>query len=181
MLKNQFTWINYPAQYESEIETWCDEAAIRFALDSDSVKTEHQWYLNAEGYTHGSNYFCKIALDGETPVALVMLAVYTNETTMHLTENIVYIDTLIINPALRGQGYGTQILYDIIHHADRLIHSRHNIFVAQIHKDNSASKYIVNKLGFQFICTEAEANDTWFNWIYPASATERFLACQQNA
>jgi len=43
-----FTWIDYPAQYEDAIEAWCDESAIRFALDDDSVKSEHQWYLDSD-------------------------------------------------------------------------------------------------------------------------------------
>jgi len=107
-------FIDYPAQYEYEIETWCDEAALRFALDEDSIKAEHRWYLDSDDYTRGENYFCKIALDGETPVALLMLTKYGEDEEADITENIVYFDTIIINPALRGQGYGAKILTELI-------------------------------------------------------------------
>jgi len=162
-----FTWIDYPAQYKDAIETWCDDPVIRFALDSDSVKTEHQWYLDSDSFAYNRNYFCKIALDGETPVALLMLAI---------RGGIVYLDTLIVNPALRNRGYGARIVAEAIENAERLIGSRDNVFVAQIHKDNEISKKLAHKLGFHFIYTDAEANDDWFDWVYPASAAKDVLA-----
>jgi predicted GNAT family N-acyltransferase len=135
----QFTWIDYPAQYEDEIETWCDEPAIRFALDDDSVKAEHQWYLDSDKYKHNNNYFCKIVLDNDTPVALFMFAIFKDEKKTHLTENVVYLDTLIINPALRNQSYGARVIAEALKHADQIIGSNHCIFISQIHKDNDNS------------------------------------------
>ena len=164
-----FNWTDYPAQYEDEIETWCDESAIRFALDGESIKSEHQWYL--DNYTHNSSYFCKIILDGETPVALLMLATW-NEAKVRFNENFIYIDTLIINPALRNQGYGTRIVIDIMKNVNQLIGSGSNVFIAQIHKDNGISEKLATKLGFQIVYTDSAP---WFDWIYPASVTDRFL------
>jgi len=171
-----FTWIDYPAKYENEIETWCDEFAIRFALDDDSVITEHQWYLDSDKYKHNENYFCKVVLDGDTPVALFMLAIFSDETKKHLTENIVYLDTLIINPALRNQNFGSRIIADVIQNAEQIIGSSSNIFISQIHKDNDVAKKLATKLGFHFVCTEAEKNHNWFDWVYPASAVDRFIS-----
>ena len=168
----RFNWIDYPAQYEDVIETWCDEAAVRFALDGDSVKSEHHWYLNESNYTHNSDYFCKTILDGETPVALLMLAVW-NEAKIRLNENFIYLDTLIINPALRNQGYGTRIVIDIMNRAGQLVGDGSNVFIAQIHKDNDISQKLANKLGFHLAYMSA---GDWSDWIYPSSATDRFLA-----
>ena len=165
-----FNWIDYPSQYENIIETWCDEAAVKFALDDDSVKTEHQWYL--DNYAYNRNYFCKIIFDGETPVALLMLATW-DEAKVRFNENYIYLDTLIVNPALRGQGYGTKIVIDVMKNVNELIGEGNNVFIAQIHKDNDVSKKLAEKLGFQIIYTKAE---NWFDWIYPHSATDRFLA-----
>jgi RimJ/RimL family protein N-acetyltransferase len=171
-----FTWIDYPAKYEDEIETWCDEPAVRFALDENSVKTEHQWYLDSDKYTHNENYFCKIVLYDDMPVALIMLAIFNDETKAHLTENIVYLDTLIINPALRNQGFGSRIINDVLQNTDQIIGNSPNIFILQIHKDNEISNKLASKLGFYLICTEDEKNHDWFDWVYPASAADRFLA-----
>jgi hypothetical protein len=171
-----FTFIDYPSQYENEIETWCDESAIRFALDGDNVKTEHQSYLDADKYTQGENYFCKIILDGDMPVALFMLVILKDEIKTYLTENIVYLDTLIINPMLRYQGYGAKIITDVLLHSDRIIGSSHCVFISQIHKDNVHAKRLAAKIGFYLICEEIEKDDDWFDWIYPPSAADRYCA-----
>jgi len=116
-----FAWRDYPAQYEGEIESWCDELAIRFALDEDSVIAEHEWYLGSDKYTHNENYFCKVVIDDNTPVALFMLAVFRDETRKFLSESIVYLDTLIVNPALRNQNFGSRIMADVLQNAEQII------------------------------------------------------------
>jgi len=175
-----FAWRDYPAQYEGEIESWCDEPAIRFALDEDSVIVEHEWYLGSDKYTHNENYFCKVAIDDNMPVALFMLAVFRDETRKFLSESIVYLDTLIINPALRNQNFGSRIMADVLQNAEQIIGSSSNIFISQIHKDNDAAKKLATKLGFHFVCTETEKNHDWFDWVYPASKADHFLAYREN-
>ncbi|MCL2189742.1 MAG: GNAT family N-acetyltransferase [Defluviitaleaceae bacterium] len=167
----QFTWVDYPAQHATEIDTWCDKAATEFALDNDTISEEHQEYLD-EDYRPGYNYFCKVALEGETPVALVMLTIDDDPSKEHLTEEIVNFETILINPALRNRGYGAKVVMDIINHAPALIDHGHNVFVMQIHKDNAPSVALAKKLEFTFIPDEDE--DTWFNWVYPPSAAARF-------
>jgi RimJ/RimL family protein N-acetyltransferase len=100
-----------------------------------------------------------------------MLATWS-EAKVRFNENFVYIDTLIINPALRGQGYGTRIVIDIIENVHHLIGDGSNVFIAQIHKDNGISNKLATKLGFRIVYTEA---GDWVDWIYPASAINHFL------
>ena len=174
----QFTWINYPNQYEAELEHWCDET-IRYALDDDSIKKEHQWYINSHEYTFNENYFCKVVLDGEAVVAFVMLSTRTDEHKTHFTENLICIDTFIINPALRHQGYAARIITELVQNTVKIVPFENNVFIAQIHKNNNISKKLFEKLGFLFIYTDAEVNDDWFDWIYPASAEKRYLAWRE--
>ncbi|MCL2405933.1 MAG: GNAT family N-acetyltransferase [Defluviitaleaceae bacterium] len=176
-----FVWKDYPAQYETEIESWCDEPAIRFALDEDSVIAEHKWYLNSDKYVHNENYFCKVVLDDTTPVALFMLAVFRDEARKFLSESIVYLDTLIINPTLRNQNFGSRIIADVIQNAEQIIGSRSNIFISQIRKDNGTAIKLATRLGFHLVCTETEKNHDWFDWVYPASKADRFLAYRENS
>lgn len=171
----QFTWVDYPSQYETELEKWCDET-VRHALDDDSIKKEHEWYLNEINYVLNKNYFCKVVLDGETVVALLMLSIMSkDELKKHLTETVICIDTFIINPALRQQGYATKVIAEIMQHTEKIVPFDNNIFVAQIHKENDNSKKLFKKLGFHFICTDEEIDDDWFDWIYPASVADRYL------
>ena len=174
----QFTWVDYPNRYETELENWCDET-IRYALDDDSIKTEHQWYINSNEYTLDENYFCKVVLDGEAVVAFVMLSTRIDENKTHFTENLICIDTFIINPALRHQGYAARIITELVQNTEKIVPFENNVFIAQIHKDNNISKKLFEKLGFLFIYTDAEVNDDWFDWIYPASAEKRYLAWRE--
>jgi len=175
----QFTWVDYPNQYEAELETWCDETTVRHALDYDSIRKEHEWYIDSNDYTINKNYFCKVVLDGEAVVALVMLTMHSDETKTHFTENIIYFDTFIINPALRHQGYAAKIITELMQNTAKIVPFENNVFVAQIHKDNDVSKKLFKKLDFHFIYTDAEANDNWFDWIHPASAENRYLAWRE--
>ena len=170
----QFTWVDYPNQYEAELETWCDET-VRHAIDGDSIREEHDWYTN-NNHVLNKDYFCKIVLEDKTAVALVMLRMCIAESK---TEIPLCIDTFIINPALRHQGYGTKIIAEIIQHAEKIIPFDNNIIVAQIHKENDISKKLFKNSGFYFIYTDAEADDDWFDWIYPASAADRYLAWRE--
>jgi len=175
-----FTWIDYPAQYENDIETWCNDPNIHFALDDESFKAEHQWYLDTGNYVFDKNYFCKVILNESTPVAVLMLVIFSEEAKLYIPENIVYLDTLIINPVLRNQGYGAKVITELIQHADQLIGSNTNIYVGQIHKDNDISIKLARKLCFHYIHTDYEINDDWFDWIYPASAADRHIAHRDN-
>ena len=167
----QFVWIDYPGPYEAEMERWCDES-VRYAIDEDGIREEHDWYV--DHYTLGKDYFCKVILDGEVVVALLMLRI--EDAKMPCGEHVVFLDTLIINPALRHQGYGTRIVAELIQHTEDIIPFGNNIFVAQIHKDNAISKKLAAKLNFYFIYTDAEADDDWFDWVYPARAASSYLA-----
>ena len=173
----QFTWVDYPDQYEAELEGWCDET-VRRAIDEESIKREHEWYADVgNGHMLNKDYFCKVVLDGETAVALLMLRLC--ETKMHFTENLIFLDTLIINPVLRHQGYATRIIAELMQYTEKIVPFNNNIFVAQVHKDNDKPKKLFEKLGFHHIYTDAEANDDWFDWIYPATAAKNYIAFRE--
>ena len=91
----------------------------------------------------------------------------------------IYLDTLIVNPALRHQGYATKIICELMQHLKKIIPFDASAFVAQVHKENDISKKLLGKLGFHFICTEAEINDDWFDWIYPATAASHHIASRE--
>ena len=84
----QFTWVDYPDQYEAELESWCDET-VRHAIDEKSIKSEHEWYSDVRnGHTLNKDYFCKVVLDCEAVVALFMLRLC--ETSLHFTKITIY-------------------------------------------------------------------------------------------
>ena len=156
----QFTWVDYPNRYEAELENWCDET-VRHAIDGESIREEHDWYTN-NNHVFNKDYFCKIVLEDKVAVGLVMLVMRINESE---TETVIYIDTFIINPALRNRGYGIKIIDEIIQYTEKIIPFDNNIIIAQIHRDNDISKKLFKKSGFYFVCTDTESNDDWFDWI----------------
>lgn len=159
-----FTWIDYPSTFEKEINAWCDEYAMQMAMDETSVKVEDQWYLAG---THMPHKHCnKIALEGDVPIALMMVVIIESK-------HIVHFDTLIVNPALRNQKYGTRVLNDILHHAKEIIGIEAPIFVGQIPNNDDVSIKLMDRLGFKRIKSEDGMDDNWHNWIYPPAALGR--------
>jgi RimJ/RimL family protein N-acetyltransferase len=49
---------------------------------------------------------------------------------------------------LRNQGYGTKIIYDLIHNASEIIPYSNNIFDAEIDIDAYVSIQVFKKIGF---------------------------------
>ena len=80
-----------------------------------------------------------------------------------------------INPALRNRGYGVKIVGEFINDVNKIIPFDKNIYIAQVHKDNDISKKMLDRLFFRFICTEEEACDNWFDWVYPANKADDYI------
>lgn len=169
-----YQWIDYPDKYEAELENWCDEMVRRFAIDNDTIMAEH---LEAvDDYDHNFSYFCKIVLEGDKPVGLILVEVDEDPSKEFLTEDIVRIATFIVDPGLRNQGYGEKIIKDFMANAPAIIQHDHNIFVSQVHKDNAIAQKFVNTLGFVLCETDDMEEEDWHNWVYPPTAVERYAA-----
>ena len=170
----QFTWIDYPDNYEDELEKWYGES-IQFTEINNSIKNHHEWFIKVGGHSLGADYFCKIILDGSILTALCFITIYEDNSKTKLTENIINIEAFITNPVIRNQGYATRAITELMQKAEKIIPSTNNIFIAQIHKDNIASKKLFENLGFHLICTEEEMGNNMFDWIYPVEMTEKFM------
>ncbi|MCL2187403.1 MAG: GNAT family N-acetyltransferase [Defluviitaleaceae bacterium] len=161
-----YKWIDYPAQFEKRIEGWCDQYAMQIAMEDDTAKVENQWYLaTPDTYTHID--YNKIALEGDTPIALLMMVVIKEK-------SIVHFDTLIVNPKMRKQGHGVRALTDVLQNAEAIIGVENPVFVGQIRKDNNVSIRLMEKLGFQCVDDAHKRDDAWCNWVYPAGAAASF-------
>ena len=169
-----FTWIDYPGNYKEELDSWCDDT-VRLAIDDENISEEHDWYAEGSGYVHNKNYFCKIILENMTVIGVLFLTVHKDINETYLDENIVLVDTLIVNPAMRNRGYAVKIIKEFINHVDVIIPFDKNIYIAQVHKDNEISKKLFNRLGFRFICVAGEADDDWFDWVYPADKAAGYV------
>ena len=171
-----FNWIDYPASYATQIETWCSKVEKKFTLNTGTVQGDHQENLEDDRKLN-YNYFCKIAMEEDIPVALVMLIIDEDNTKQHISDDIIWLDSFIINPALRNKGYGQKVIQELLENPKDIINgSEKDIFCAQIHKYNAISQKLMQKLGFYLAVTSDLYDDDWQNWVYPATAVAPFCA-----
>ena len=137
----QFTWVDYSPIYEDEIETWnTDELTLKYAIDK-GIKDEHLYYITEDDYIHNESYFCKVVLEQEKIVAVIFL--------LGDEKHPLGINPIIVNPALRNQGYCGKIIKELIAHTAEIIQKEKYVFSAGIDSDNIASIRAFEKIGFK--------------------------------
>ena len=135
----KYQFVDYdPAAYRA-LDTWRSETIARFAMDG-SISREWQYYLDAEEYRAGVDTFCKVALLDGRPVAVMIL--FCNPAYP------VGINPMIVDPALAGQGCGSEILREFAAHIDTILPFRSDRIEVVIDFENAASIRAFTKAGF---------------------------------
>ena len=136
----RFKWVDYCELYESETETWSkDEPTLKYAID-ESVKEDHLYYLSETDYVHNETYFCKVVLEEDKIIAVVFL--------MCGEKWPLTINPIVVNPALRNQGYCKKAIKELIEHTASIIGRENYVFAAGIDLENIASVRAFEKVGF---------------------------------
>ena len=152
----QFKWVNYCELYEAEIETWNkDELTLKYATD-DGIKADHLYYLVETDYVHNETYFCKVVLEDDTIIAVVFL--------LCGEKYPLAINPIIINPALRNQGYCAKIIKELIHHTAEIIGREKYVFDAGIDLGNIASIRAFEKVGFTLTDTHPGGDFGYYHY-----------------
>lgn len=135
-----FVWDDYSEKYKDLISDWTDDEALKFAINT-TWHDEYMYYLAEAEYEYNKGFFCKIVFDAETPIAVLIL----------LTGDgfPVTVNPMIINPSLRGKGYGTEIVRQLISNIDELVPNHSDIIEAGVDIENTASRRIFEKNGFE--------------------------------
>ena len=159
-------WVDYCEKYEDEIKAWCqDELSLRYATnEGEGIKEDYEYWRNEDGFIHNKTCFCKVVLDGEQPVA-VLIMLGSNDYPLN-------INPIIVNPAFRNKGYCTRIIKELLDNTREILDVDKKCFEAGIDLENTASIRAFEKAGFVLAGKHKGGDFTY--WVYPPSELENY-------
>ena len=135
----RFVWKDYFPDTMPWVEEWLDDHAVRMTGMDDGFRTFHEYWINDGEMALGTNYWCKIVCDGNTPFAVIALSLHMGN--FHIME-------LLVKPQMRGNGLGTALLRELLSEGERIIDQRIEKSTAVIFPNNPASQKAFEKAGF---------------------------------
>ena len=135
----KYHFIDYDPVAHRALDSWQGGDIYRFAMEN-SISEEWQYYIDAEEYHAGIDTFCKVVLLNDRPVAVMI--VFCN------LDYPVGINPIIVDPALTGRGYGSEILCEFVANIDAILPFHSDLVDVVIDNKNIASIKAFAKAGF---------------------------------
>ena len=132
--------------------------------EDGGIKEDYEYWRNENGFVHNKTCFCKVVLDGEQPVA-VLIILGSNGYPLN-------INPIIVNPALRNKGYCTRIIKELLGYTREILAVDKKYFEAGIDLDNNSCVKAFEKAGFVLAGIHKSGDFTY--WVYPASELENY-------
>lgn len=134
-----FLWKDYESKYAQIVDSWLDAEAVAMTGLDDGW--EDYWSAVKADSVHfpGCEDFCKIIFEESVPFAAICFGIYQN--TMTISE-------IVVDPRLRGQGRGTQLLAELVQMAKKYESNKVNRVTAVVYPKNVASQKAFQKAGF---------------------------------
>ena len=148
----RFIWKDYDSRSMPFIENWLDDYAVKMTGIDDGWQAFHEYWITEGGMTPGKDYWCKFVCNHDTPFAVIALSLY--EGNYHIME-------LLVKPEMRGKGFGTALLRDLLSNGETIVGHRIDKATAVIFPNNPASQKAFAKAGFAFDHANGEG-DVWY-------------------
>ena len=154
----RFIWKDYDSRSMPFIEDWLDDYAVRITGMDDGWRAFHEYWITEGGMTPGKDYWCKVVYDQAAPFAVIAFSFY--EGNYHVME-------LLVKPEMRGKGFGTALLCDLLLYGEMIIGHRIEKATAVIFPNNPASQKAFEKAGFAFDHSNDEGDVLYYAifWI----------------
>ena len=153
-----FDWMDYTAEHAVLIDSWMDYSAIDMTgIDEGWDSYWNAVLLDAVNFP-GCVDCCKLVLKEGKPVGVVSFGYYRGDVT---------ISEIIVDPEIRGMGYGSEILTELIQLSRIWFQGPISRFSAIVFARNIASQKAFQNAGFQkqmlsdgvtFECVRLEPN-----------------------
>ncbi len=144
----QFRWRNYISADAVLVDSWLDDYAVNETGLDDGWKSFFDYWQD-ENPKYGATGFCLIAEENNVPFAVIYIGVIKNEAV---------ISEYIVSPDMRGKGYGTAALKDIIINSNELLGTNIDVIQAVIYPSNKASQKAFEKAGFVKTSTHSDGD-----------------------
>ena len=135
----KYTFVDYDPALHRALDAWRGGDITRFAMDG-SISEEWQYYIDCDDYQAGIDTFCKVVLLDARPVAVMI--VFCNP------DYPVGINPIIVDPALAGQGIGSEILREFVGNIGAILPFHSGLIDVVIDNENIASIRAFTKAGF---------------------------------
>ena len=135
-----YQFLDYDPAAHRALDAWQSGAIARFAMDGP-ISEEWQYYVDSPEYRVGVDAFCKVALLDGRPVAVMIVLCHPDYP--------VAFNPIIVDPALIGQGYGSEILREFFDNIDVILPSHSDRAEVVIDNNNIASIRAFAKAGFR--------------------------------
>ena len=153
-------WHDYDPKTMGYIETWLDEIAVKFTGLDEGFRSFYEYWAKENGFAVGENYWCKVVLVNDEPVAVLACSLY---------DAVVTIMEIVVKPENRGKGIGTKLLKELWE-KEEILGFPIQKSEAVIFPRNIASQRAFEKAGFRY----HHANEDGDAWYY---AYERQRSC----
>ena len=145
-----FAWNNYSSEYAEKIESFLDEEAIKYTSCDNGF---HDFYIYWHNELGESNFWCKVILIENEPIAVIALA--------KAPDNVFTIQEFIVSPNHRGKGYGSAILKELLIYSNDIIGQDISVAEAVIYPNNIASQKAFQNAGFIYAGAHSDG-DAWY-------------------
>ena len=149
----KYRFIDYDPAKHSALDAWQGGDIFRFAMEN-GIGEEWRYYIDCDEYQAGIDTFCKVVLLGDMPVAVMI--VFCN------LEYPVGINPIVVDPALAGQGMGSEILREFIANIDAILPFHSDMFDVVIDNENIASIKAFTKAGFSLARTHPDGDAGYY-------------------
>ena len=143
----RFIWREYDPNAMPFVEEWLDEKAIQFTGIDNKWQAFHQYWITDGKMNIGIDYWCKVVYDGGTPFAIIAFCLH--EGNLHIME-------LLVRPEMRGRGYGTLLLRELLSNGKLIIDHKIEKATAIVFSNNRASRKTFEKVGFTSDATNGQ-------------------------
>ncbi len=152
----RFRWRNYDSSDAGLVDSWLDGDAVRQTGLDDGWQSFYDYWMAQSRAGEGKDR-CFLLWQGNMPFAVMYLCVLGGE--MILSE-------LVVAPGMRGRGYGTAVIMELLENAVMLVGTPVCAVKAAIFPGNLASVRAFEKAGFSLVSRQRDAWGDSLHYAY---------------
>lgn len=149
-----FDWVDYIPEDAALIDGWLDDTAVAMTgIDEGWDKYWNDVTADSVNYP-GCRDYCKVVKIDGIPIAAVVFGAYRGSAV---------ISEIVVDPARRAEGYGTQVIRELVTNAEAWFDEKIDHFHAVVFSSNVPSQNAFRNAGF--VLTNAQ-DASVFRYIY---------------
>lgn len=152
-----FEWKNYSCDFSGIADTFLDQEAIKNTGCDEGFNKYYDYWLSDKETILNQNYWCKVVFNDCLPISVISVG--------KSRENEFTISEFIVSPNLRGKGYGTKILQELLKCSNEILGQEIKIAKAVIFQNNIASQKAFEKAGFIYTGTHLDGDALYYEYI----------------